>query len=123
MKSLGVWLLVGAALVLGWIAVRSPEPDYVVPQDEQFEPQVIPIALTSAAADGDVVRTFDVSGMCCNGCTSKLFEALDRHPSVNAAAVSFRDGTAQASVPRDLDPQLLERELTFDKYTAALRAD
>ena len=121
MKSLGLFLLVAAGAVLGWVAYRTPEPTYVVPQLDETDPEQIPLALTQVAQAGDVVRTFDVEGMCCNGCTGKLYRALAEHPSVNAAAVSFEHGTAQVSVAKEFDSTALVSLLTFDKYSAALR--
>jgi len=121
MKSLGLVLLVAAGAVLGWVAYRTPEPSYVVPELQAAEPEQIPLALTRVAQPGDVVRTFDVEGMCCNGCTGKLYRALAEHPSVNAAAVSFEHGTAQVSVAQEFDSTALVDVLTFDKYSAELR--
>ena len=70
---------------------------------------------------GQVVRTFEVSGMCCDGCPGKLYSALQAVPGVVKAAVSFEEGTASALVSTDVDSAQLEVALTFDKYSATLR--
>ena len=70
---------------------------------------------------GEVVRVFDVEGMCCGGCAPKVFKALTAQPGVRAAAVDFDSHTARAIVPADADVAALERALTFDDYVAKAR--
>lgn len=122
-KILPLTGLVAVGAVLGYIAYRTPEPDYTPPAARQVQAQesAVPTALSGEVPDGMLVRTFDVEGMCCSGCTAKLHAALVALPDVNEAAVSFEAGQAQAVVPETTDAALLVEALNFDKYTASLR--
>jgi hypothetical protein len=120
---LRIALLVVAAAWLLYVGLSSGEPEYVAPTLETavaHEPA--PTELTRAVPANCVVRTFEVAGMCCAGCTGKLFEWLTAVPEVREAAVSFEAGRAQAVVPEDFDARVLEAALTREKYTARLDA-
>jgi copper chaperone CopZ len=80
-----------------------------------------PKTLAADVPEGCVVRNLAVEGMCCTGCTGKLYARLKTMPGLVAAAVDFEGGLAQAIVPASSDPHALEAVLTFDKYTAKLR--
>lgn len=123
MRLVPVLLLVAAGGVCAWIAFRAPEPDYVPPSAPGAVQAAasVPSALPEEVPEGMAVRTLDVEGMCCNGCTAKLHAALVALPDVSAAAVSFETGRAQALVPADADPAELVDALCFDKYAARLR--
>lgn len=119
---LTVVVLGGAAAALGWVALRSPEADYVAPTVAEVQAHVpAPTALVGEVPAGSVVRAFDVEGMCCNGCTGKLYATLRALPEVSQAAVSFEDGTAEVVVPESADPAPIAAALTFEKYRATLR--
>jgi copper chaperone CopZ len=122
LRVLPILLVLVAGGVLGWIASRAPDQDYEpVVIEEADLGTYVPRALIGEIPDGHVVRTLDVSGMCCGGCSGKLYAALQETPGVMKAAVSFEDGTASALVPDDLETGQLEVALTFDKYSATLR--
>jgi copper chaperone CopZ len=115
-------LVLVAGIAFAYVAARSPEPTYAAPTPEELAvEQGAPRALTVAPSAGETVRAFDVEGMCCNGCTRKLHEALIAVPGVRDAAVDFHTGIAEAVVPESLDAAELGRALTFDKYTATAR--
>jgi len=119
-KNLAALLvLVVAGAVLGTIAVRAKEPDYVVPTVEAT--QAIPIALTGDVPEGFAVRAFDVSGICCPGCGSKLSGALHAVEGVREVAVDTHAGQVSALVRADVDPAVLARALSFGEYSARLR--
>jgi hypothetical protein len=121
MKALLV-LLAAAALGLGWIVLRTPEPSYVAPTPQEVAAhQPAPRTLSSSVPAGFRIQSFAVDGMCCTGCTGKLYARLKAEPGVLGAAVDFEAGLAQAIVPETSDPHALEHVLTFDKYTAKLR--
>jgi hypothetical protein len=112
MKLLGPFLLLAAAGVLGWIALRAPERAYVPPvPDEVQAHETVPDRLSGAVPEGAVVRTF----------AAKLHHALASVPGVVEAAVRFEDGTAEAVVAAETDPARLVAALSFDKYKARLR--
>jgi copper chaperone CopZ len=112
-------LLLLAAAVLGTIAVRAREPDYVVPT--RPAPASIPLALEGPAPAGFALRTLHVDGICCQGCSSKLFGALLAVDGVQAAAVDPLKEEASAWVRQDVPVATLEAALTFDKYSAEVR--
>ena len=90
MKFVYPVLLVVAGAVLGWIALREGESDYRAPVAE------VPATLAGEPGDGQVVRAFEVEGMCCRSCSQKLYASLVAVKGVAEAAVSFDSGRAQA---------------------------
>lgn len=122
MRALSFALLALAGAVLLWIGLRAPEPDYApLPTEPTGEEVRVPLAIIGVRPAGHVVRTFDVGGMCCNGCSGKLYAALKSVPGVVEAAVDFGAGTASALVPDSMDVSLLSASLHFDKYSARAR--
>ena len=122
MKFVPAIVLLGAAAALAVVALRAPERTYVAPTVAEVQahapaPRTIPVATPPGCA----IRTFDVAGMCCNGCTGKIHARLAAAPGVVAAAVDFEAGTAQALVPSDADVAALAGVLSFDKYSATPR--
>jgi copper chaperone CopZ len=117
MKYLGLLLLLAAGGALGWLGLRADAPDYVAPRPAES----VPVALTGEVPAGFAVRTFDVSGMCCTGCSAKLYAAVTRVEGVRAAAVDPAVGTAQVMVPANAPLAPLAAALTFDVYTAEVR--
>lgn len=117
MKSLLFSLfLLAAAAGLGWIAWRSPDPDYTAPHQ-------VPTHISVATPPGFVVRTFEVEGMCCASCPPRIEEAAQRIEGVQAFAARLGEeavGEVDLLVPADLDSAALEAALTFDRYVAHL---
>ena len=121
-KLLPLSVLAIAGLALGWVALRAPDRGYVAPKPAEVQAHVpAPRELRSTAPAGCVVRTLDVDGMCCTGCTGKLYARLKAQPGVVDAAVDFDRGIAQAIVPEEADVEGLARALSFDKYSARPR--
>lgn len=118
-NALAVLVLLAAGSALGTVAVLARERTYVVPEREK--PQSIPLALSGAVPAGFAVRTFDVEGICCQGCSSKLHGALLAVEGVRAAAVDPLAAVVTALVPLDMPDARLEAALTFDKYSAKAR--
>ena len=122
MKFLPYALLAVAGLILGRIAWRAPERSYVPLAAEGPAPLPhVPRALIGDVPEGYVVRTLEVGGMCCTGCTAKVHDALTSLPAVERAAVDFERGTASALVPMSFPAKELAAALLFDKYTATVR--
>ncbi len=116
----GIVLLIAAALGgTAYIALRTEAPTYVPPS--VVKPATLPTVLTSQPEAGEVVRVFDVEGMCCNGCAPKVHKALAEAPGVREAVVDFDTQTARAIVKADADVASLEKAMTFDDYTAKAR--
>lgn len=119
MKILPLLALGAAGVTLGYIALRAPTPEYVAPTLQEVQAHVpAPEALTGEIPPGFLVRTFKVEGMCCTGCTGKLYKRLKESPGVVEAAVSFDKGIAQVVVPKDIDVARLEEVMHFEKYVA-----
>ena len=117
MRILPFLFLATAGAILAWVALKAPEPSYIPPRPEEFDPRHVPVVIVGDIPAGHVVRTFQVEGMCCNGCGGKLFDALKAIPEVTKAAVDFESKTATALVPEDLDTAVLASALSFDKYS------
>jgi copper chaperone CopZ len=117
MKQLGLLLLLLAGGVLAWLALRADEPSYVPPRP----PDAVPVVLSGDVPAGFAVRTLDVAGMCCTGCSAKLYAALTEVDGVREAAVDPVVGTAQVVVPQEAPIEPLVAALTFDVYAATPR--
>lgn len=116
----GIVLLLAVALGgVAYVALRAKAPTYTPPTIAP--PDALPSALLEAPQAGEVVRVFDVEGMCCGGCAPKIYKALAAAPGVRAAAVDFDTATARAIVKADVDVASLERSMTFDDYVAKSR--
>jgi len=119
-----VKVLPGVALALagtglGVIALRAPEPEYVAPTAADVEAHhAAPQKLEGGVPAGCVVLTIGVDGMCCTGCTGKLYDRLRATPGFVEGAVSFESGIAQVVVSKDADPKPFVDALQFDKYVA-----
>src|SRR5262245_10023427 len=114
---LALLLLVVCGAVLGTIAVRAKERNYTVPVRDE----AVPFALAGDVPSGFTKVAFDVQGMCCQGCSAKLYAAMLAVDGVSAAAVDPVLARAEALVRTDVAPATVEHALTFDKYTAHLR--
>jgi copper chaperone CopZ len=122
MKFLPLFILGSTALVLAIVGLRAPARDYVAPTREDVEAHVpAPQTLDGAVPEGCVVRTIEVHGMCCTGCTGKLYARLEQTPGFVKGAVSFKDGLAQVVTTKDADPTAFVAALHFGKYDAQLR--
>lgn len=115
--ALTVLLVVGGAL--GTVAVLARDKTYVAPRAS--EPAAIPVALAGAASAECDVRTLDVTGICCNGCGSKLYGKLAALDGVREVAVDPLKKEVFALVRRDVPNAALEAALTFDEYAAKAR--
>ena len=113
MKLLPI-LLVVAGGALGYVALRAPEPTYTAPRQ-------VPRELPEDLPEGTVVRAFDVQGMCCEGCSEKLFAAALEVPGVSGAAVRFEREELRVVCDPATAPDVVARALSFGKYTVAAR--
>lgn len=123
MKPFALVLLLLAGAALATIALRTPEPDYVAPTADEPPPAVpftLPAELLAAPPAGTRVRTFEVEGICCEGCAGKLSEALATVEGVDQVAVDSVTGRVQVLASETQDDAVLARALTFDEYEAHL---
>lgn len=112
-------MIIAALGGTAYVALRVKPPTYTPPT--VTTPEALPSALVSQPAEGEVVRVFDVEGMCCGGCAPKIYKALAAAPGVREAAVDFETNTARAIVASATDVATLERALTFEDYAAKAR--
>lgn len=118
-KTIPILLIATAGAVLGYVAWRAPAREYLAPTLAEVQAHAAaPTSLVADVPSGCVVRAFAVEGMCCQGCTGKIYKRLKETAGVVHAAVSFDAGTAQVVVQETTDIALLESALTFDKYSA-----
>ena len=111
-----------AAVALAVIALRAPARDYVAPTAADVEAHhAAPPKLPAAIPAGCTVATIAVDGMCCTGCTGKLYDRLRATPGCVEAAVSFEDGLAQVVIREGADPEPFAAALRFEKYSATLK--
>ena len=118
LKYAGILLLGLCGLVLAGIAWRAKSPTYSAPVVDPDPPAVVPHTLSGNVPAGRVVRTFDVEGICCDGCPGKLFVKLDQLDGVEEAAVDPVLKQASVVVATDYDVARVEAALTFGKYSA-----
>jgi hypothetical protein len=122
LKILPILVLGTAAAALAVIAFRAPAQDYVAPTPADVEAhRAAPQALEGPVPAECTVLTFEVSGMCCTGCTGKLYDHLRATPGFVRGAVNFVEGLARVVMSKDADPQAFASALRFDKYAATLR--
>jgi len=117
MKLLPILALALTGAGLAAVAFRAPTQDYVAPTAADVEAhRAAPQELVGEIPAGCAVLEFEVSGMCCTGCTGKLYDRLRATPGFVEGAVSFEDGIAQVVVSKDADSEAFVSALQFDKY-------
>ncbi len=118
-KLIPIAVIAAAGIALGYVALRAPKQEYVAPTLAEVEAHApAPKTIAGALPAGCVVRAFAVEGMCCQGCTGKIYKRLVQTEGVVQAAVDFDSGTARVIVPETVDVAQLESVLHFDKYSA-----
>ena len=78
----------------------------------------IPSSLDTTPDEDEVVRTYNISGMCCASCTKKLHDRIAGLSGVEACAVDLPGERLTLIVRKDLAPERILSRLSFDKYIA-----
>jgi hypothetical protein len=118
-RVLPILALALAGVGLAIVAFRAPRQDYVAPTLADVEAhRAAPQELEGDTPEGCQVLTIEVHGMCCTGCTGKLYERLQATPGFVRGAVNFEEGIAQVVASADADPAAFAQALQFDKYVA-----
>jgi hypothetical protein len=121
MKALPLVVLALIGTGLAAVAFRAPKQDYVAPTAADVEAHhAAPQKLEGEIPAECAVLKIEVAGMCCTGCTGKLYDRLRATPGFVEGAVSFEDGIAQVVVKKGADPKAFVDALQFDKYVATL---
>ena len=119
-KRVAVVVLI-AGVALGAIAIRQS-----VLGGEREVPVLadIPASLETAPGDGEVMRTYSVTGMCCESCTRKLHGMVLGVDGVKACAVDLWEERVHLIAKQSVPSERILSTLNFDKYTAVeLNAD
>lgn len=114
-----IWVALAGGL-LTWIAVQNPGGDYE-PLSIDDVPEEVAVHLTGEAGPDDLVRVFDVDGMCCNGCASTLASSLGGLSQVSEAAVDVSQATVSVIVEAAYPVEGLLALLNTGKYSASAR--
>jgi copper chaperone CopZ len=110
-----------AGVVLAVVALRAPSRDYVAPTEADLEAhRPAPQVLQSELPADCVVRHIQVKGMCCLGCTGRIYDKVKTTPGLVDAAVSFEKGEAQVVMRKDADPAPIVEAFRFDKFDPVL---
>ena len=118
-RALPVVALALAGTGLAIVAFRAAKPDYVAPTIAEIEAHhPAPQKLEGPTPEGCKVLTIEVHGMCCTGCTGKLYDRLQATPGFVQGAVSFEEGLAHVVVKESAQPAAFTEALQFDKYVA-----
>ncbi len=121
MKLLPLAGLGSAGVVLAIVALRAPPRDYVPPSKAEVEAhRPAPQMLHGDVPPGCVVRTIEVKGMCCLGCTGRVYDHIKGTPGLVDAAINFKTGVAQVVLEKDADPNAIVSALRFDKFDPTL---
>jgi copper chaperone CopZ len=110
-----------AGVVLAVVALRAPSRDYVAPTVADLEAhRPAPQALQGEPPADCVVRRIQVKGMCCLGCTGRIYDKVRSAPGLVDAAVSFDKGEAEVVMRKDADPAPIVEAFRFDKFEPVL---
>jgi len=83
----------------------------------------IPSSLESAPGEGETLRSYSVSGMCCESCTRKLHDMVLGLDGVEACAVDLLEERVHLLAKQSVPTERILSTLNFDKYSAVeLRA-
>jgi copper chaperone CopZ len=113
-KRVAVAVLV-AGVALAAVAIKQSAADDVraVPVLEE-----IPSILEASPADGEVLRAYSVSGMCCESCTRKLHDKVLGMEGVEACAVDLTEERVTLITKGGVASEEILSTLNFDKYSA-----
>ena len=121
MKILPLAGLGFVGIVLAIVALRAPARDYVPPSVAEIEAhRPAPQMLHGEVPPGCVVRTIEVKGMCCLGCTGRVYDHIQGTPGLVDAAINFQTGVAQIVIAKDTDPTAIVSALRIDKFEPKL---
>jgi copper chaperone CopZ len=110
-----------AGAVLAVVALRAPSRDYVPPTEADLEAhRPAPQALQGDVPADCVVRRIEVKGMCCLGCTGRIYDRVKHAPGLVDAAVSYERGAAEIVLRKDADPAPIVEAFRFDKFEPSL---
>jgi copper chaperone CopZ len=78
----------------------------------------IPSNLESTPGDGEVIRAYSVSGMCCESCTRKLHDKVLGMDGIEACAVDLDEERVVLIAKGGVASEQILTTLNFGKYRA-----
>src|SRR5690606_39528430 len=75
----------------------------------------------TTSPDSEAILSFDVEGMTCASCASRVERILGRQPGVDAAAVNLATRTATVRIGETVDPDALAEAVHRIGYGLSLR--
>ena len=78
----------------------------------------IPSSIEAVPEAGDVLRSYRITGMCCESCTRKLHARISSLEGVDKCAVDLMEERLSVIVSREVAAERLLSTLSFDKYSA-----
>jgi len=114
-KMAGVVLLMGIALSAVTVRFNNERAD--IARDIPVLAD-IPSSIEAAPKDGEVLRSYRITGMCCESCTRKLHGRMSAMDGVNSCAVDLIEERLSLIVSKEVPAERLLSKLSFDKYSA-----
>ena len=111
-KRAAVAVLV-AGVALGAVAMKQNAAD-----DVRAVLAEIPSSLEASPGDGEILRAYSVSGMCCESCTRKLHDRVLGMEGVEACAVDLNEERVTLITKGGVASEEILSTLNFDKYSA-----
>jgi len=78
----------------------------------------IPSSLEASPGEGEILRAYSVSGMCCESCTRKLHDKVLGMEGVEACAVDLTEERVILITKGGVASEEILSTLNFDKYSA-----
>ncbi|MBJ20433.1 MAG: hypothetical protein CL933_13570 [Deltaproteobacteria bacterium] len=78
----------------------------------------IPSSLDTSPGEGEVMRSYSVSGMCCESCTRKLHDKVLGLEGVEACAVDLVEERVVLFAKLSVPTERILSTLNFEKYSA-----
>lgn len=114
-KMAGVVLLMGIALSAVTVRFNNERAD--IARDIPVLAD-IPSSIEVAPKDGEVLRSYRITGMCCESCTRKLHGRMSAMDGINSCAVDLIEERLSLIVSKEVPAERLLSKLSFDKYSA-----
>ena len=114
-KMAGVVLLMGVALSAVTVKFNNERAD--IKQDIPVLAD-IPSSIEAAPKESEVLRSYRITGMCCESCTRKLYSRMSALDGVKSCAVDLIEERLSLIVSKEVPAERLLSKLSFDKYSA-----
>ncbi|MGN1444987.1 MAG: heavy metal translocating P-type ATPase [Eubacteriales bacterium] len=115
--SLSSFCVVSNALRLNFKKLYPAKPDEAAVHDEKAGETVHPVGQPEMPpASVALTRTLHIQGMMCGHCENCVRQALEALPQVDAATVSYKEGTAVVTLNQAVDDAALKKAVEDEDY-------